>query len=98
MTLENMKTILNNVSGYAIGAFNIVDYSSTRASIDQAEVLKSPIILQTSTKTVKFWERTMFFPGIKHARSVFLYLWFCILTTAKTSILSNSASKPAGPV
>lgn len=55
MTLVNMKTLLDTVSGYAVGAFNIVDYSSTRAAVDQAEAAKSPVILQTSPKTVKFW-------------------------------------------
>jgi ketose-bisphosphate aldolase len=50
-----MKTLMQNVDGYGVGAFNIVDYSSTRAVIDAAEEVQSPLIIQTSPKTVKFW-------------------------------------------
>lgn len=38
---------------YAIGAFNIFNYVSASAAIKAAEQLNTPIILQTSTKTVK---------------------------------------------
>jgi len=41
--------------GYAVGAFNIVDYNSARAVVRAAEELRAPVILQTSVKTVKFW-------------------------------------------
>ena len=39
--------------GYAVGAFNIFNYQSIRAAIAEAEAQRSPIILQTSVKTVK---------------------------------------------
>lgn len=39
--------------GYAVGAFNIVNYLTTRSAIRTAEEMESPIILQTSVSTVK---------------------------------------------
>lgn len=41
--------------GYAVGAFNIVDFVTARAVIQAAVAKKSPVILQTSAKTVKFY-------------------------------------------
>ena len=41
--------------GYAIGAFNIVDYITTASVIKAAEIKKSPVIIQTSTKTVSLY-------------------------------------------
>jgi ketose-bisphosphate aldolase len=41
--------------GYAVGAFNILDYSSLRAVVRAAEALRAPVILQTSVKTVQYW-------------------------------------------
>lgn len=38
---------------YAVGAFNIVNYLTARAAIEAAEMLNSPLILQTSATTVK---------------------------------------------
>ena len=40
---------------YAVGAFNIVDYTSMRAVVQAAEELSAPVIVQTSVKTVKYW-------------------------------------------
>ncbi|KLU62275.1 6-phospho-5-dehydro-2-deoxy-D-gluconate aldolase [Peptococcaceae bacterium CEB3] len=61
MGYTNLERMLSNakVEKYAVGAFNIVDYSTTRAVIKVAEKKKSPVIIQTSTKTVKFY-------GYKH--------------------------------
>jgi ketose-bisphosphate aldolase len=60
MPLENMKAMLSAAQegGYAVGAFNILDYTSTKAVIDAAEDLKAPVIIQTSVKTVIFWGRS----------------------------------------
>ena len=57
MPLENMKNMLSSaVAGkYAVGAFNILDYSSTKAVVKAAEETNSPVIIQTSAKTVIFW-------------------------------------------
>ena len=40
---------------YAVGAFNILDYNSMKVVVDTAQDLKSPVIVQTSEKTVRFW-------------------------------------------
>jgi fructose-bisphosphate aldolase class II len=41
--------------GYAVGAFNVFDENSSRAVIDRAEELLSPVIIQTSVKTVRYY-------------------------------------------
>ncbi|MFC1613857.1 ketose-bisphosphate aldolase [Gemmatimonadota bacterium] len=57
MPLENMKGMLNKARErkYAVGAFNILDYNSMRAVVRAAEELNSPVIVQTSVKTVIYW-------------------------------------------
>jgi ketose-bisphosphate aldolase len=57
MGLVNMTAMLAAAreGGYAVGAFNIVDYNSTWAAVQAAEELKAPIIVQVSVKTVQFW-------------------------------------------
>ncbi len=40
---------------YAVGAFNILDYTSMKATIEVATELRAPVIVQTSEKTVRFW-------------------------------------------
>jgi len=57
MPLENMKRMLAKASAekYAVGAFNILDYNSTKAVVSAAEETNSPVIIQTSAKTVVFW-------------------------------------------
>ncbi|MDO4287820.1 MAG: class II fructose-bisphosphate aldolase [Eubacterium sp.] len=55
MSYVNMEKILKNArqGGYAVGAFNIVNEMTAKASVEAAEALNAPIILQTSVKTVK---------------------------------------------
>ncbi|WP_290772608.1 class II fructose-bisphosphate aldolase [Anaerofustis sp.] len=55
MAYVSMKKMLGQAreKGYAIGAFNIVNYLTAKAVVDAAEDLKVPVILQTSVKTVK---------------------------------------------
>ncbi len=57
MPLISMKPMLAvaRQAGYAVGAFNAVDYLSCKAVIEAAETLDAPVIIQTSVKTVKFW-------------------------------------------
>jgi len=57
MPLENMRSMLSKAAAgkYAVGAFNILDYNSTRAVVRAAEELDAPVIIQTSAKTVTFW-------------------------------------------
>ena len=60
MPLENMTDMLAKASAgkYAVGAFNILDYNSTKAVVGAAEETDSPVIIQTSAKTVVFWGTT----------------------------------------
>lgn len=55
MAYVNMREMLDAArnGGYAVGAFNIFNYASIKAAIEVAEEMRSPIILQTSVKTVK---------------------------------------------
>lgn len=55
MAYVSMKNMLEKArnGSYAIGAFNIVNYLSSKAVVDAAEDLGTPVILQTSVKTVK---------------------------------------------
>ncbi len=57
MPLSPMKPLLTDArsKGHAVGAFNTVDYASTKVAIGAAEELDAPIIIQFSVKTVKFW-------------------------------------------
>lgn len=57
MPLVNMSEMLVKArkERYAVGAFNILDYTSMRAVILAASELESPVIVQTSEKTVHFW-------------------------------------------
>lgn len=55
--LTNMKDMLRKARNerYAVGAFNILDYSSMKAVIAAAVESGAPVIVQTSVKTVDFW-------------------------------------------
>ncbi len=57
MALETMIEMLQiaRAQGYAVGAFNIVDYTSMRAVVRAAEGLAAPVIVQTSVRTVVYW-------------------------------------------
>ena len=67
MALENMKYMLQKARNrnYAVGAFNILDYTSMKAVVSAAEELNSPVIVQTSVKTVKFWGHASIITWIK---------------------------------
>lgn len=57
MPLENMRDMLAKAAAgkYAVGAFNMLDYNSTKAVVRAAEEMSKPVIIQTSAKTVIFW-------------------------------------------
>ncbi|MBM7583234.1 ketose-bisphosphate aldolase [Caldicoprobacter guelmensis] len=57
MGYVNLKEMLLDAkkNGYAVGAFNIVDYATMAAVIKAAENKKSPVIIQTSAKTVSLY-------------------------------------------
>jgi len=57
MPLVPMKPLLKKAraDGYAIAAFNMIDYNSARAIVDGAQELKAPVIVQLSVKTIRLW-------------------------------------------
>lgn len=57
MPLVNMKPLLRDAmdNGYAVAAFNLVDYNTTKAMVKAAEELDAPVICQTSAKTIKYF-------------------------------------------
>ena len=57
MPLVSMKPMLAEArsEGYAVGAFNTVDYASTKAVISAAVELSAPVIVQISVKTILYW-------------------------------------------
>ena len=57
MPLVNMKPLLRDAvdNGYAVAAFNLVDYGTTKAMVQAAVELNAPVICQTSTKTIQYW-------------------------------------------
>lgn len=109
MPLENMKTMLSKAAGegYAIGAFNILDYNSTKAVVQAAEEANAPVIIQTSAKTVIFWGAA---PIISWARElagsssipIALHLDHCkdldlikeCIESGWTSVMIDASSKP----
>ena len=59
MGLLSMKPMLATAraGNYAVGAFNAVDFNSTKAIIRAAEECRAPLIVQFSVKTVDYWGR-----------------------------------------
>ncbi len=57
MPLVNPKQMLAAArdGGWAVAAFNPVDYASMRAVVQAAADLRAPVIVQTSAKTVKYY-------------------------------------------
>ena len=57
MPLVNMKPVLREAmaQGYAVAAFNLVDFGTTKAMIKAAEELNAAVIVQVSTKTIKYF-------------------------------------------
>ena len=57
MPLVNLKPVLREAKskGYAVAAFNPVDYASMKAMVKAAEELQAPVIIQTSAKTIKYY-------------------------------------------
>jgi fructose-bisphosphate aldolase, class II len=57
MSVVSLKEILDPAFAkrYGVGAFNIVDDLTMMAVLDAAFETRSPVIIQVSVKTVKFW-------------------------------------------
>ncbi|MCF8481992.1 MAG: class II fructose-bisphosphate aldolase [Rhodospirillum sp.] len=57
MPLAPMAPMLRSArrSGYAIAAYNMIDYNSVRSMVAAAVDLDAPLIVQVSVKTVRHW-------------------------------------------
>ena len=109
MSLENMKAMLSKTASedYAVGAFNILDYNSTRAVVLAAEQVKAPVIIQTSAKTVIFWGTSAIISWIRQLTDpssvpIALHLDHCkdlklikeCIESGWTSVMIDASSKP----
>ena len=109
MPLENMKAMLNNAArgSYSVGAFNILDYNSTKAVVQAAEETKAPVIIQTSAKTVIFWGAVPIISWVKELAGsssvpIALHLDHCkdldlikkCIESGWTSVMIDASSKP----
>jgi ketose-bisphosphate aldolase len=109
MPLENMKAMLSKAASedYAVGAFNILDYNSTRAVVLAAEQVKAPVIIQTSAKTVILWGTSAIISWIRQLTDpssvpIALHLDHCkdlklikeCIESGWTSVMIDASSKP----
>ncbi len=109
MGLESMKSMLAKAreGKYAVGAFNTVDYGSTKAAVTAAEELHAPIIIQTSVKTVKLWSQKAIVSWMKEIAEdspvpVALHLDHCkdpdfikqCIDAGWTSVMIDASAKP----
>ena len=109
MPPENMKAMLAaaQAGNYAVGAFNILDYNSTKAVIEAAEDLQAPVIIQTSAKTVIFWGSSAIMSWIKElvkssSVPIALHLDHCkdlsliseCIEAGWSSVMIDASSKP----
>lgn len=109
MPLENMKAMLGKAAGedYAVGAFNILDYNSTKAVVLAAEETNAPVIIQTSAKTVVFWGAPAIISWVRQLAGsssvpVALHLDHCkdlelikeCIESGWTSVMIDASSKP----
>jgi ketose-bisphosphate aldolase len=109
MALESMTRMLTTArtEKYAIGAFNILDYNTTRAVIQAAEEVNSPVIVQTSVKTINLWGYRAIITWIRQLTEevkipVALHLDHCqdltvireCINQGWTSVMIDASSKP----
>jgi fructose/tagatose bisphosphate aldolase len=109
MPLENMKGMLSRATcdKYAVGAFNILDYNSTKAVVQAAEEANAPVIIQTSAKTVIFWGAEPIISWVRELASsssvpIALHLDHCkdldlikeCIESGWTSVMIDASSKP----
>ena len=109
MPLENMNVMLGKAkdAGYAVGAFNILDYNSTKAVILAAEETNAPVIIQTSAKTVIFWGTSAIISWVRlladsSSVPIALHLDHCkdldlikeCIDAGWTSVMIDASSKP----
>jgi len=104
-----MKNMLGKAAnkGYAVGAFNILDYNSTKAVVLAAEQANAPVIIQTSAKTVIFWGTSAIISWIRQLAGpssvpIALHLDHCkdldlikeCIESGWTSVMIDASSKP----
>jgi tagatose 1,6-diphosphate aldolase GatY/KbaY len=109
MPLENMSGMLKKAAEqkYAVGAFNILDYNSTKAVVFAAQQLNAPVIIQTSAKTVIYWGTQAIKDWVMEIAEpskipVALHLDHCkdleliedCINTGWTSVMIDASSKP----
>jgi ketose-bisphosphate aldolase len=109
MPLENMNAMLGKAAdaGYAVGAFNILDYNSTKAVILAAEETNAPVIIQTSAKTVIYWGTSAIITWVKQLADlsnvpIALHLDHCkdldlikeCIDAGWTSVMIDASSRP----
>ena len=104
-----MKSMLKKASEqkYGVGAFNILDYNSTKAVVSAAEKLNAPVIIQTSAKTVIYWGTQAIVNWVQELAGkskvpVALHLDHCkdlsliedCINSGWTSVMIDASSKP----
>jgi len=109
MALENMRAMLAKAQAgrYGVGAFNVLDYNSTKAVVQAAQELAAPVILQTSAKTVTFWGSRTLVSWVRELAGqatvpVALHLDHCkdlaliqeCLEAGWTSVMIDASAKP----
>lgn len=107
--LVNMTQMLAKArkERYAVGAFNILDYISMKAAVNASSELHSPLIIQTSEKTVKFWGYSTIVNWMKELAGaahipIALHLDHCkdlevirnCINEGWTSVMIDASSKP----
>jgi ketose-bisphosphate aldolase len=109
MSCVNMSAVLPRAKrhGYAVGAFNILDFASMRAVVEAAEELRAPVIIQTSVKTIVLWGYKIVHAWYRQLGEaaqvpVVLHLDHCkdlevirtCVETGWTSVMIDASSKP----
>ncbi len=109
MPMVNMKPVLREAmdQGYAVAAFNLVDYATTKGIIAAAEELKAPVIAQTSAKTIKYYSHEEIYRWVRDLASdspvpVVLHLDHCkdfdiirkCIDTGWTSVMIDASDQP----
>ena len=67
MALTSIKPMLKIAQrdGYAVAAFNPVDYASMKAMVAAAQECDAPVIIQTSAKTIRYYGHEALFSWFK---------------------------------
>lgn len=66
MALVSLKEVLSKAheGNYAVGAFNVENMEMVQAVIDAAEQLNAPVIVQTTSSTLKYADPELFFATV----------------------------------